>query len=65
MIAYDQKRAAKAMCMSESQFSELVDKNVLPKPVVLDGMERWFHVDLEDVRKAGSEVNLDDPSIWK
>lgn len=62
MIAYDQRRAAKAMCLSEKQFSELVEKNVLPKPVVLDGIERWFHADLEAVRKAGSEVNLDEVS---
>jgi predicted DNA-binding transcriptional regulator AlpA len=62
MIAYDQKRAAKAMCMSEKQFSELVDKNVLPKPVVLDGIKRWFHADLDAVRKAGSEVDLDEVS---
>ncbi len=62
MIAYDRKRAARAMCLSEGRFSELVDKNVLPKPVILDGTERWFHADLDAVRKAGSEVDLDEVS---
>ena len=41
MIAYDQKRAAKAMCMSEKEFSELVDQGVLPKPKMLGRYPRW------------------------
>jgi predicted DNA-binding transcriptional regulator AlpA len=41
MIAYDQKRAAKAMCMSEKQFSELVEEGVLPKPKMLGRYPRW------------------------
>ena len=40
-IAYDKQAAAKALCLSEKEFSELVENGDLPQPRMLGKHPRW------------------------
>ena len=59
MIAYDKKAAAKALKLSVSEFTDLVEHGILPPPRVLGQHERWFHVDLEAAGRESGKQDLD------
>ena len=59
-IAYDKKAAAKALKLSVSEFTDLVEHGILPPPRVLGPHERWFHADLEAAGRESGKVDLDE-----
>ena len=63
MIAYDRKRAANAMCLSEKEFSELVDNGDLPQPRMLGKHERWDATLLQKI-VAGQVVDGMEGTQW-
>lgn len=57
-LAYDAKKAAKALCLTEAEFRGLVRDGALPPGVMLGKEERWLISDLEAVL-SGSTIDQD------
>lgn len=57
-LAYDAKKAAKALCLTEAEFLALVRAGALPTGIMLGKEERWPLSDLEAVL-SGSTIDED------
>jgi hypothetical protein len=53
------ERAAAYLGMGKTKFLELVDKALLPKAVIIDGLRIWDRLDLDAAFEAAKEATLD------
>jgi hypothetical protein len=56
------ERAAGYLGMGKTKFLELMDRGLLPKAVLIDGLRIWDRLDLDAAFEAAKEAALDTPS---
>lgn len=60
-LAYDKRRAAQMLCLSEREFSDMVRKGILPAPRVVGTKELWPH---DELRALLSQDKTPDEIRW-
>lgn len=56
------ERAAAYLGMGKTKFLELVDKGLLPRAVLIDGLRIWDRLDLDAAFEAAKEAAQDTPT---
>ena len=62
-IAYDERRAAEALCLSRTEFVRLVDQGALPPPVKIGPHKRWRVEDLQAILSGNAALPDEDFSL--
>lgn len=63
LILASERSAAKLLDLKAAEFRSLVEKGVLPRPMDLDGFERWDVAKLEAIAR-GEKMNGAEDIQW-